>query len=217
LYVLLLFMSRAAEMAERHQAVLTELSALGLDLARVLHERALAAETPEETAALAGAFHRISRSVRQTLALEARLKRDLKRQDRDDLAETERQQTSLIRTRKAQVRAAVERLVWTEAEPDEAEDLLSDLDERLAEEALYPGFACDPVEAHIERLTTDLGLPDPPPGRSPIRGRRSEGPQGVAAHSHVHRPASQPPQSLQDSSPGGGASGFAEPPHQSSA
>src|SRR5690348_5288091 len=70
LCVLLLFMSDREEMAERHGRILTELSELGASLARKVHAQAMEAETPDETATLTTAFHRISRSVRQTLALE---------------------------------------------------------------------------------------------------------------------------------------------------
>ena len=80
----------AAEMAEKHARILGELAEFGLNLARKLHDQAMAAETPQETAELARAFHSVSRSVRQTLALEARLARDAGRQDLEDRAQAER-------------------------------------------------------------------------------------------------------------------------------
>jgi len=174
-------MSDHAEMAERHGAILAELSELGLSLARDLHQRAMTAETPDEAAGLAGAFHRISRSVRQSLALEARLERDRCRADREDQAEIRREHERRVSRRKAQVRAAVERLVWTEAEDDvEAERLVDDLEMLLDEEVLADDFAADPLDAHIERIAADLGLSSalpvhgeggpsatPPAGRGP--------------------------------------------------
>lgn len=153
-------MATDAEMTERHARGLAELTELGLSLARDLHACALAEPDPKTKAETALAFHRVSRSVRQSMALEARLKRDLARQDQEARAEAVRAAETQVRTRKAQVRAAVERLIWTEAENDEeAERLIDELGEHLEEAALHEGFADDPVEVHIARLRADLGLP----------------------------------------------------------
>jgi hypothetical protein len=148
-------------------------SAIGISLARDLHACALAEPDPKATAETALAFHRVSRSVRQSMALEAKLKRDLARQDQKARAEAVQAAETRVRTRKAQVRAAVERLIWTEAEGDEeAERLIDELGEHLDEAALHQGFADDPVEIHIARLRADLGLssgaeaPGPPAWRS---------------------------------------------------
>jgi hypothetical protein len=153
-------MSTDAEMTERHARGLVELTELGLSLARDLHACALAEPDPRTKAETALAFHRVSRSVRQSMALEARLKRDLAQQDREARAEAVQATETRVRNRKAQVRAAVERLIWTEAESDEeAERLVDDLGEQLDEAALHEGFADAPVEVHIARLRADLGLP----------------------------------------------------------
>ena len=150
-------------MMERHARGLAELTELGLSLARDLHACALAEPDPKAKAETALAFHRVSRSVRQSMALEARLKRDLMRQDQEARAEAVQAAETRVRTRKAQVRAAVERLIWTEAESDEdAERLIDDLSERLDEAALHQGFADDPVEMHIARLRAELGLSSGP-------------------------------------------------------
>jgi 2'-5' RNA ligase len=104
------------------------------------------------------------------MALEAKLKRDLARQDQEARAEAVRAAEIRVHTRKAQVRAAVERLIWTEAEGDEeAERLIDELGEHLEEAALNQGFADDPVEIHIARLRAALGLPGgvEVPGRPP--------------------------------------------------
>lgn len=63
----------ASDMSERHAAALARLMALGLELAERVQAQAMAAETTEELESLAGAFHRVSRSVRMSIALEARL------------------------------------------------------------------------------------------------------------------------------------------------
>ena len=54
------------EMVERQGRMLAELSELGMSLARRTHERAMQAEDPDKAERLALAFHRLSRSVRQT-------------------------------------------------------------------------------------------------------------------------------------------------------
>jgi len=144
---------------ERHARGLAELTELGLSLARDLHACALAEPDPKTKADTALAFHRVSRSARQSMALEARLKRDLTRQEREARAEAVQAAETRVHVRKAQVRAAVERLIWTEAESDEeAERLVDELGERLDEDALHQGFADHPVEVHIARLRADLGL-----------------------------------------------------------
>jgi hypothetical protein len=150
-------MSDATAKTERQDRILAELSELGLTLARGLHGRALAAETAEEAQALSLAFHRISRSVRQTIALETKLDRERSRQDSDDRREAARRNEASATRRKAQVRLAVERAIWTEAEGLEAERLLDELDDVLEEGALSDGFLDDPV-ALIARIQDDLGL-----------------------------------------------------------
>jgi hypothetical protein len=175
-------MSTPTEMAERHGRVLAELAELGLTLARALHEKALAAETPQEACELGLAFHRISRSVRQTLALEARLERErlrLAREAREERHAAERQRQDGLPQRKARVRAAVERLIYTEADETEIEALLEELEPCLAAAALTDDFVLGPVQAQVDRICADLGLApavgmepaapawDPPPAPVP--------------------------------------------------
>jgi hypothetical protein len=155
-HVLLSFMNDAANMAEQHSLVLAELTELGLTLARDLHARAMAAETADDARDLGLAFHRISRSIRQTLALEAKLERDRQRQDREDRAEATRAARDRVYHRRTQVHAAVERAIWTEAEDYEAERLLADLDLHLDEAG--DTIVDAPIEALIAQIQADLGL-----------------------------------------------------------
>ena len=148
-------MSRSDEMAERHGRVLTELSELGLALARGLKARAEAASTLKEAEGLALAFHRIARTVRLTLALESRLARE-----RVEIVRSEQAQVRLrAADRQKQVRAAIARDVWSETEGEEAEALLDELDERLETDVLFEEFVQGPVEACIARIRAELGLP----------------------------------------------------------
>ncbi|HEX7887411.1 MAG TPA: hypothetical protein VF474_15660, partial [Phenylobacterium sp.] len=65
------------------EAMLAELAGLDLSLARHVHACAVSTEDPAEVADLARAYQRISRSMRQSLALHARLKRERERDQRD--------------------------------------------------------------------------------------------------------------------------------------
>jgi hypothetical protein len=152
-------MSSPAEMAERQGRMLAELAELGLTLARELQARALAAETPAETAQLAEAFHRISRSVRQSLALEAKLQREAVRDARDQ-RETEARETEVRRAaRKAQLKKRVEQLIWDEVEEAEvAGDMARDVADFVEREAESESFLDEPVEAQIARIREVLGV-----------------------------------------------------------
>lgn len=154
IHVPVLFMSSAAEMTERHGRVLAELGELGLSLARDLHGRAKAAKDDAAAERMALAFHRVSRAVRMTLALEARLARERRLDWREDGARA----THQGKERKAQVRAALARAVLSEAEGEAAETLLEAMDERLGEAAMADDFSEHAVEVHVARIRAELGL-----------------------------------------------------------
>ncbi|HEX3363982.1 hypothetical protein [Phenylobacterium sp.] len=163
---------------ERQDAVLSELSELGLTLARELHARALAAETPQEADKLALAFQRVSRGVRQTFALELKIERARAEDDREaarqvrlaavdpggeaatplDPEAAERQ--AQVGERFRRVRGALNRLMWDEAERDEEEfEILSeDLENRLDEAARREDFLDIPIDTLIRQLKSDMGL-----------------------------------------------------------
>ena len=98
-----MFMVIATDIAERHAQVLAELAELGLGVARRLAELALTAETPKEAADLGVAFHRVSRSVRQTLALDAKLARDHLRLGAEVREEAQADRRVRLERRKGQI------------------------------------------------------------------------------------------------------------------
>jgi hypothetical protein len=170
-------MATHPETAERQSRVLAELAELGLGLARGLAARAAAAETDAAAEGLALAFHRVSRSVRLTLALEVRLERERLQ----GVRETRKETVHAAETRKEQVRQALGRAIPTETESDEAERLWDALEERLDEEALYDAFVEGPVEACIARIRAGLGLPPTDPANdAELSG--STGPPAAFAH-----------------------------------
>jgi hypothetical protein len=154
-------MASNPEIAERQGRVLAELAELGLGIARRLAAQAEVAESDAE--ALALAFHRVSRSVRLTLALEVRLQRERLQGVREARKETAR----AAQTRKQQVRWALGRAMPAETEADETERLWDALEERLEEAALYEDFLEGPVEACIARIRAGLGLPPADPANDP--------------------------------------------------
>ena len=169
--------------AERVQRILGELTELGLALARDLHARALAAETAQEAQALGLAFQRVSRSVRQSLALEAKLQRDAQLAAREaqagaveDRALTRQPWERRVAIHQERVREAMHPLIWTEAEGDEGEFeiLEDDLTVRL-DEAAFDGdaFLQTPIEALVARFAAEMEL------SAPARVAR---PNGHAAH-----------------------------------
>jgi len=175
------------EMAERHGRMLGRLSELGMSLAEGVHAQAAATlETrePKAVAELALTFHRVSRSVRQSIALEAKLVRDAARAEREAAVEAERQRTAVLRDpaamvrRKAAVQAAIERVIWTEREGEEAEELLERLEDHLAPGSVDDDLCLEPLETHVARFCAELGLPPPFPSPDGEGGRDNVAPGG---------------------------------------
>jgi hypothetical protein len=143
------------------ELALAELTQVGMTLVRDLQARALAAESAADAADIALAFQRVSRSVRQSIALKARLERDRHRQAREDLADAALATGKAVERRRTRIRLAVERAIWDEAEGEEAERLLDDLDDALETAVLDDDFTLTPVAAQIDALRADLGLSAP--------------------------------------------------------
>lgn len=146
--------------------ILSELAAMGLELARDLYAGARAAE-PEAKADLTLAFHRISRSVRQTLALKARFERDRKLALREADQAHARETLGRVLKKRSQVRKAVARDVWTEHEGEDAEALIEDLESWVYEASGEDDFLDTPLEAVVARIRQAMGLSantEAPPG-----------------------------------------------------
>ena len=147
-----------AQIAQENDAALAELAQLCLASARDLNARQLAAPEADEAARLAQAFHRVARSVRQSTALRAKLARDLTRAGCEDRQDVIQQQKTSVAAHKAEVRLAVQRLIWDEYERDAADELIDDLDERLDAESTAPDFTATPVEVLVARIRESLGM-----------------------------------------------------------
>jgi hypothetical protein len=182
-YVLFLFLDNQPHKRARVEAVLGEIAELSLVVAKELASRLRASETPEEAVALAGAFQKVTRVARLTLALDAKLDRDAARDareaaredravqadaDKADAAVAERQRLKEVSSRPAhpidaqkdRVRGLLNRLIWNECEGDseDYEVLFDDLSARLDEAARDPAFPDLPIEVLAGRMIADMGL-----------------------------------------------------------
>lgn len=180
----------ALDITEEEAQGLAELARHDLAMARSFAARAQAAEDADEANDLARSYQRAARSYRQTLALKVRLKREL--------AAAAQAQSSIPRPkpggaavarRIGELRKALLRLAWDEAERAETEtdDAAPDAADAVetfgywedevggivAEACLKDDFCDAPLEDHVARLALDLGfspeaiarwpdLPDPP-------------------------------------------------------
>jgi hypothetical protein len=145
-------------MAERHGRLLARYADLSLSLAENVHAAALAAPEPEQKARLAEAFHRLGRALRQSVAWEAKLVRDRARDLKAAEADAADARAQAVRRRQAQVRAEVERQIYSEMEGAEAHTWLADFEERLETEALDDGFTDEDLDDQVARLAAELGL-----------------------------------------------------------
>ena len=162
--------------AEQQDRILHELAQLGLEFARELKAQVGLVKSLAEADALALAFHRVARSARLAIALQAKLARDRHEVARLDSTAAARR----TEARKDQVRAVLAREIYTpEAEQEAADALFERLDERLDDDALFDAFLDGPVEAAIARIRQDLGLPaegaGPAPPRSSPSAKRDQG------------------------------------------
>ena len=153
-----------AEKAERREQALALLAERALALACDLQEAALATSDVDEKARLAQVFAKVSRAVRQTFWLDARLDADLQRRQAEAEARSEEVIKQRHAARKKHVRLVVERAVG-ETFDDEDGLLMSGVDERVDEEAFAPDFDDAQVDVIIARLCREYGIE--PPGPAP--------------------------------------------------
>jgi hypothetical protein len=155
-------MQSAADIASELDEGLKQLFQAGLELSLAVQANAMAAE-PAEQARLSLTFHRLSRGVRQTAALRMRLAREAERAQRETAEDVISLDKRRLDKRKAQVKAAVESLIWTEAESPEALETFNlDLEELLEIEPQDADtFLGEPLDDQIERLCQRVGISNP--------------------------------------------------------
>jgi hypothetical protein len=147
-------MSVSADISD--EEMLARLAACDLSAAERVHARLMAAESASEVAELGRTYQRIARSLRQTLALKARLKRE-QAQSVKDFPSAPPGGLAVAR-RVRDVRDAVLRVIWDEAEGEEAADYEDALEGRLAVESLGDGFCRETLNDQVARICLSLGL-----------------------------------------------------------
>jgi hypothetical protein len=161
--------------ADQRLAMLRRLAELGMKLAEALAERVVSAsKDPEPRHDPAGSFARVSRAVRLTLALEAKIEQDLAAlRQGGDVTEASAPKgppwpediargavpKGHPRAHRNQIRDSV----WdainheiTDIYP--AQEILDDLHERLVESDRYDAFLYRPLRESVEAICADLGL-----------------------------------------------------------
>jgi hypothetical protein len=146
---------------DRDEEMLARLAEFDLAAAERVHGRLMAAEAASEIAELGRTYQRIARSLRQTLALKAKLKRD--RETAAKEAPARRPGGVAVARRIGELQTAVRRVIWSEAErleePDFAQFLEQGLEEGIRDELWTDSFCDETLDDHIARYCLVLGLP----------------------------------------------------------
>lgn len=179
------------DMRERHGRVLAELAEVGMTMVRRLSEALLEARDPQTQAQLGLAYHRVSRAVRQTLALEFRLAQEAHRLERDTAPPATAAPPSSPPSpprAAAAPRPPYERTGWDEYESSDSDEALDALDAVLDAEDLDLEAVHEAVETCIASIRHDLDMELPEHGMASRLD--SEGP------AEGHWRANNPPPAL---------------------
>jgi hypothetical protein len=169
-----------ATMAEAQEQALGIFADAVLKLALDIQQQALDADDLDQKVRAAGAVHQLGRGLRQTIALQAKLARDARRDAAEAPepatladepkapAEPPSPKAVAVRRRRDWLTRGVERCVWNEYDrEDETEEftgdsLLEDFQERLSDLMADPQafLALDPCDL-IVQLCKELGLTPP--------------------------------------------------------
>jgi hypothetical protein len=166
------------------------------------------------------AFTSLCRNVRQVVAMKQRFDREQVTLEAARRGEAEAQ-SRVARERwkrdaqlqRERVRQHFERAIWDAYEPDEAEDLFEDLDDRLDDLSRHADFLDTGPDDLIQRLTAEFGIGE---ARDACAERASP---DAAAPAPAHAPAMAPgappePAALAQPEPSEAPSSEADPPLQ---
>ncbi|WP_430418385.1 hypothetical protein [Phenylobacterium sp.] len=156
-------MSEPAPDIFEEDQLLARAARMDFAFAERLHTKALATEDTAELSDLARAYTRLTRSLRQTLALLSKLRAERARAERETpRASAQDLQDQAIDERTAQVQDAVERVISAAADGDEAlhTDWCHRFDREVDDWNEKPDWIVDDVDAVIRRVCKTLGLPD---------------------------------------------------------
>jgi hypothetical protein len=144
--------------------MLAELAEMDLSAARHVHTQLLAATEPDTVVSLGRAYQRAARSLRQTLALKARMARDAAQAERAASPRepmSDRRETAII-DRECDIQDAVERILYAEIPDDE--DYREVLSERFVDElndwTEEDDFTEVDLDAQVLRACRYLNIPE---------------------------------------------------------
>ena len=179
-----MFMSQAADIAERRQQMLAKLAELDLAATEAAHASYLAAiDTPEE-AEKGRTYQRMGRSLRQSLALHERFERNAAGEARADAQEARRdailnppvedheprrqfpRDIEAANRRADELRTAVRRVIWSEgfekSELESERELAGEwcrlLEDWLLDERCHDDFFTRPLDEHVADICAEMGL-----------------------------------------------------------
>ena len=144
--------------ASRDQEILADIAERAYALACKVQDQAMVSDDAEAVARLGAQFHQAARTVGQTLALKASLDHGAQRRAREAASEAAQDTQAEVAARRTQVAAHVRCAIYRAYRGYQATNLRDDLDRRLDAEVLQPGFGAETLEAHIMRLSAELGL-----------------------------------------------------------
>jgi hypothetical protein len=145
--------------AMRRLEMLGELAELGLDVARAVERQASDPSAPQVVPGdVALAYARVSRAVRLTLMLQAKLIEDMKASE--EASGEARVMLDPVNRTKARVHAIVDRVALSQHpdEPETRDRLLEEAADHLDDEDLYGDLLEYPLSTLVARLCKDLGL-----------------------------------------------------------
>jgi hypothetical protein len=157
-------MSDATPTAERREQMLGLLAEKTFALACAVQQRALEAETSQEMAQLSLTFVKLSRSVRQSIALHARQERDRLAGDRETADARAQARAPAVARRRRQLEGDVTAILTADWDPEIDEDdgesyeLLMSLDERLGDLSEAEDFLDIDPDQLIAQLCDDLAV-----------------------------------------------------------
>lgn len=189
-------------MAEAQEQALGIFADAVLKLALHIQQAAIETEDLDQKVRLAGAVHRLGRGLRQTVALQAKVGRDARKEAAQAALDTPPPQpvaepaappdpkTVAVRRRRDWLTRGVERCVWNEYDSDDAtaevtaDSLLEDLQERLVDLMADPDafLGLDP-DALLVELCKELGV-TPPQFHVPAPAVPARGPPPASANGH---------------------------------
>ncbi|WP_421935948.1 hypothetical protein [Phenylobacterium sp.] len=143
--------------------LLAQTARMDFAFARHVQQKALATEEVAELSDLARAYARLTRSLRQALALLSKLRAERAKAEREAPRRSAQDlHDQAIDERTAQVQDAVERVISAAADGDEAlhTDWCHRFDREVDDWNEKPDWIVDDVDTVIRRVCKALGLPD---------------------------------------------------------